>query len=61
VGQSGSRWPDRRLPASGAEHIVSSQFISTKQLAAWGREVDAIGLCATGWNPHEEFARELGE
>jgi hypothetical protein len=46
---------------SGAEHIVSSQSISTKQLAAWGREVDAIGLCATGSNPHEEFARGLGE
>lgn len=52
-------WPDRRLPLAAAEEIVPSQFLPTAQLAAWGKEVDALGLRATGSAVHERYVRTL--
>jgi hypothetical protein len=52
-------WPDRSLPASAAQQVVSSQFISTRQLEAWGGEADRVGLRATGSEAHEAYVRKL--
>src|SRR6476619_3262490 len=53
--------PHRRLPASAAERVVSSQFVSSKQLKAWGAEVDKLGLRATGSAVHERYVRTLAK
>ncbi len=54
-----SRWPSRRLPASAAKVIESSQFFSTQQLAAYGAELNRLGLRATGGPTHEAYVRAL--
>jgi hypothetical protein len=61
LAKRGQAWPDERLPASAGEHIVSTQFLSKKQLTRWGREVDRIGLRATGSRAHEDYVRKLAK
>lgn len=53
------RWPDRRLPGSAAEKIVSEQFMPLRQLQRWGHEANEIGLRATGSSRHNRYVRRL--
>jgi hypothetical protein len=54
-------WPTDALPASAADTLVSSQFTSAEQLAAWGAEVDALGLRPPGFANHTGYVSTLAE
>ncbi|MGZ4447522.1 MAG: hypothetical protein ACXVEC_12450, partial [Nocardioides sp.] len=59
VAATGTRWPTSPLPLSAARRVDTSQFLSTRQLARWGAEADALGLRATGAANHEAYLRTL--
>lgn len=52
---AGLRWPAGRLHAHDATHVRSAQFMPARQLLEWHRELDAIGLRATGSPAHEGY------
>jgi hypothetical protein len=52
-------WPSAKLGAADAQTVNSSQFMSTRQLAAYGAEADGLGLRATGAANTEAYIRTL--
>ena len=54
-------WPTAQLPASAAQFIDPSQFMSKAQLAAYGEEANALGLRATGATNTEGFIRSYAK
>lgn len=59
AGASSPSWPAKRLSAAAAHEVDPAQFVSTRQLTAWGAEVNAVGLRATGSAAHETYVRKL--
>ncbi|MFN8132584.1 MAG: hypothetical protein U0R70_13625 [Solirubrobacteraceae bacterium] len=54
-----ARWPAARLGPAAARTVDARQFLSASQLLAWQRELDAIGLRATGTPEHERYVDRL--
>jgi hypothetical protein len=52
-------WPRAKLPTGAATEIESSEFFSTELLAAYGAEVNGLGLRATGSRTHEAYIRVM--
>lgn len=52
-------WPSGRLRARDARHIAPGQFMPARVLEEWERELDAIGLRATGSVAHERYIDTL--
>lgn len=59
VSDRGNSWPTAQLSASAAREVDASQFMSTKQLKAYGKEVNALGLRATGSPKSEKYIAKL--
>jgi hypothetical protein len=53
--ESNVRWPTARLRPADARRVDSSQFMPAGQLLEWHRELDAVGLRATGSPVHEQY------
>jgi hypothetical protein len=58
---AGARWPSARLRARDAMRVDQSQFMSAGELLEWHRELDALGLRATGSAVHEHYIDTLHE
>jgi hypothetical protein len=56
-----ARWPWGRLGARDAVRVDRSQFMSARQLLDWHRQLDAVGLRATGSAAHERYVDALHE
>jgi len=52
-------WPTARLPASAAETIDEQQFFSIERLAAYGEEINKLGLRNTGGANNEAYLRTM--
>jgi len=61
VTDRGHGWPTAQLPASAALDVDPSQFLSTRQLSAYGKEANALGLRATGSAKHEAYVAKLAQ
>ena len=53
------RWPTGRLGPAAARTVDARQFLPAGQLLAWQRELDAVGLRATGTSEHERYVDRL--
>jgi hypothetical protein len=53
------RWPTAVLRARDAKRVDPSQFMPSAQLLEWQRELDLLGLRATGSAPHEGYVDTL--
>lgn len=53
------RWPTARLGPGAARSVDPRQFLPASQLLAWQRELDAVGLRATGTREHERYVDRL--
>lgn len=53
------RWPTARLGPAAARTVDARQFLPASQLLAWQRELDAVGLRATGTPEHERYVDRL--
>lgn len=53
------RWPTRRLGSRDAARVTDAQFLPASQLLQWHRELDALGLRATGSAVHEGYVDTL--
>jgi hypothetical protein len=58
---AGSRWPSGSLRARDAQRVDQSQFMPANQLLEWHRELDALGLRATGSTVQERYIDTLHE
>jgi hypothetical protein len=56
---SGPLWPSGRLGAGAARRVEPKQFLPESQLLAWQRQLDHMGLRATGSAVHERFVDQL--
>jgi hypothetical protein len=54
-----TRWPTGRLGARDAHRVNRSQFMPAGQLLEWQRELDQLGLRATGSSVHERYVDAL--
>ena len=54
-----SRWPSANLGSAAARTVDARQFLPASQLLTWHRELDAIGLRATGTPAHEHYVDQL--
>ena len=53
------RWPTAALGPAAARTVDARQFLPAGQLLAWQRELDAVGLRATGTPAHERYVDRL--
>lgn len=53
------RWPDGTIGAKGARHVDPAEFMPLRQMRAWQRELDGLGLRATGSARTERLIRTL--
>lgn len=58
---AGLRWPSARLRHRDAVRVDPAQFLPAAQLLEWQRELDALGLRATGSPAHEGYVDLLHE
>jgi hypothetical protein len=58
-GESPARWPRTRLGAAQARAVDPAQFLSARQLWAWGVELDALGLRPTGSTAERAYVDAL--
>ena len=49
------RWPHAALGARDARRVNAAQFMPAGQLTEWHRQLDAVGLRATGSPVHEHY------
>ncbi len=59
LGARPPRWPTGRLGSAAARTVDARQFLPAGQLLAWQRELDAVGLRATGTREHERYVDRL--
>jgi hypothetical protein len=52
-------WPSRKLTPADAARVDPSQFVPASVLLEWERELDALGLRATGSAVHERYIDTL--
>ncbi len=52
-------WPHARLTARDARRVAEAQFMPAAQLLEWHRELDRVGLRATGSPAHERYIDTL--
>jgi hypothetical protein len=57
----GPRWPSGSLRARDAQRVNRSEFMPASQLLEWHRELDALGLRATGSTVQEGYIDTLHE
>jgi hypothetical protein len=50
-----TRWPAAALHARDAQRVNAAQFMPARQLLEWHRQLDAVGLRATGSPVHEHY------
>ncbi len=60
-GATSLRWPRAPLRPADAQRVNDAQFMPGAQLFEWHRELDAVGLRATGSPPHEHYIDVLRE
>jgi hypothetical protein len=56
---AGPRWPTGTLGAGHARRVEAAQFMPPAQLLEWQRELDRLGLRATGSAVHERYVDTL--
>src|SRR5205823_5134746 len=55
------RWPSRRLGSGAARRVDPREFLPVSQLRAWQRELDGLGLRATGTKAQDTYIDALRE
>jgi hypothetical protein len=61
AGRTSVRWPKAPLKPADAQRVSADQFMPAAQLLDWQRELDAVGLRATGSPVHEHYIDVLRE